>query len=156
MRPAFRILSVFAFSAMLAACSGGGVRKEINPPRASLQQLTVQADGQWRLDVRLQNFSNVPTSFDSVTAKLSFGGQDAGTITLNPAITIGPDSADVVSATLRPALGAKLIVASALAAGQSARYVLSGTIVTGDPKGNYEFNFDSTLNPAPGLNGVMR
>jgi hypothetical protein len=156
MRPAFRILFAFAFSALVAACSGDGVKKEINPPRASIQQLTVQADGQWRLDVRLQNFSNVPTSFVSVNAKLSFAGQDAGTITLSPAMTIGPDSADVVSATLRPALGAKLVVASALAAGQSARYLLSGTIVTGDPKGNYPFNFDSTLNPAPGLNGVMR
>jgi len=156
MRPAFRILFVVAFSFVIAACSGGGIRKQINPPRASIQQLTVQADGRWALSMRLQNFSNVPTSFESVTAKLVLADQEAGTITLTPAITVGPDSADVISTTLTPTLGAKLVVASALASGQSARYSLSGKIVTGTPKGNYDFTFESTLNPAPGLPGVMR
>lgn len=155
MRPASRILCALAFTALLTSCSGG-IRKQINPPRASIQQLTVQANGQWLLQVRLQNFSNVPTSFVSVDAKLTVGGQDAGSLAFSPAITVGPDSADVVNATLKPELGAKLVVASALASGQPARYYLSGKIVTGDPKGNHDFTYDSTLNPAPGLPGVMR
>jgi hypothetical protein len=140
---------------MLAACSHAP-RKLVNPPRASIQQLQVLANGQWRLDVRLQNFSNVPTAFASVHAQLSVGGQDAGAIDLTPGISIGPESADVVAATIQPALGGKLVVASALAAGQSQRYQLKGTIVTTDPKGSYPFEFDSSLNPAPGLPGVMR
>lgn len=156
MSQALKIISCVALSSVLAACSGGAVRKQINPPRASLQQLAVQADGQWKLSVRLQNFSNVPTAFESVNAKLVVGGQDAGSFSLAPAMTIGPESADVVSATLRPALGAKLVVASALSSGQSVRYVVSGKIATSNPKGEYDFSFDSTLNPAPGLNGVLR
>ena len=146
---------VIAFLALLAACSSGP-KKRINPPRASIQQLAVQADGSWQLSVRLQNFSSVSTSFSSVNAKLVIGGQDAGSLSVQPGISIGPESADVVMATLRPALGAKLVVASAIASGQASAYSLSGTIVTSDPKGNYPFNYDSTLNPAPGLNGVMR
>jgi hypothetical protein len=156
MHPASRILTAIAFASLIAGCSGGGIRKQINPPRASIQQLTVQTDGTWALSVRLQNFSNVPTSFESVSAKLVFANQEAGTVNLSPAITIGPESADIVKAKLTPALGAKLVVASALAAGQSVRYAVSGKIVTGDPKGSYDFTFDSTLNPAPGLPGVMR
>ena len=156
MRTTSRIVFALAFSALIAGCSGGAVRKQINPPRASIQQLAVQADGQWQLSVRLQNFSNVATTFQSVTAKLVVADQEAGSFALSPAMSIGPESADVVTATLRPALGAKLVVASALASGQSLRYVLSGKIATSEPKGSYDFTFDSTLNPAPGLNGVMR
>ena len=146
---------VISFLALLAACSSGP-KKRINPPRASIQQLAVQADGSWQLSVRLQNFSSVSTAFSNVSAKLVIGGQDAGTFTLQPGISIGPESADVVMARLVPALGAKLVVASAIASAQSSAYSLSGTIVTTDPKGSYTFNYDSTLNPAPGLNGVMR
>ena len=156
MRTTSRIVFAIAFSALIAGCSGGALRKQINPPRASIQQLAVQADGQWQLTVRLQNFSNVATSFQSVNAKLVVADQEAGFVALSPSMSIGPESADVVTATLRPALGAKLVVASALASGQSVRYVLSGKIATSEPKGSYDFTFDSTLNPAPGLNGVMR
>ena len=146
---------VIAFLALLAACSSGP-KKRINPPRASIQQLAVQADGSWQLSVRLQNFSSVSTAFSSVDAKLVIGGQDAGRVVLQPGISIGPESADVVVARLTPSLGAKLVVASAIASSQSTAYSLSGTIVTSKPKGEYSFNYDSTLNPAPGLNGVMR
>ena len=146
---------VISFLALLAACSTGP-KKRINPPRASIQQLAVQADGSWQLSVRLQNFSSVSTAFSSVDAKLVIGGQDAGRVTLRPGISVGPESADVVVAMLRPTLGAKLVVASAIASSQSTAYSLSGTITTSDPKGNYPFNYDSTLTPAPGLNGVMR
>lgn len=155
MHPVSRIVFAIAVLAIVSGCASGP-RKVVNPPRASIQQLAVQADGQWQLTVRLQNFSNVPTSFQSVSAKLMIGGQDAGTMSLSPAMSVGPESADVLSATLRPALGAKLVVASALSAGQSVRYTLSGQIATSEPKGEYSFSYDSTLNPAPGLSGVMR
>lgn len=155
MRHSLRIVFAIAVLALATACSSGP-KKRINPPRASIQQLAVQADGSWQLSVRLQNFSNISTAFASVDAKLVIGGQEAGRVVLSPGISVGPESADVVVASLRPALGAKLVVASALASGQSTPYSLSGKIATSDPKGSYDFSYDSTLNPAPGLNGVMR
>lgn len=155
MRPSLKYVSAIAVLALATACSSGP-KKRVNPPRASIQQLAVQADGSWQLSVRLQNFSNVSTAFASVGAKLVIGGQDAGQVVLSPGITVGPESADVVLTRLTPALGAKLAVASALSSGQSTAYSLSGTIATSDPKGSYNFSYDSTLNPAPGLNGVLR
>jgi hypothetical protein len=155
MRAATKILVALALVLSVSAC-GGGVKKRINPPRASLQELAAQPNGQWRLTVRLQNFSNVPTQFSSVNAKLVVGGQDAGTVVLAPALTIGPESADVVTTTITPSLAAKVTVASALSSGQALRYSLNGRIVTSEPKGDHAFDYDSALNPAPGLSGVMR
>ena len=150
-----RTVLAIAFLATLAGCASGP-KKIINPPKASIQELAVQPDGSWRLTLRLQNFSNVSTAFAQLDAKLYVGGQDAGTLAVRPAITVGPESADVVSATLTPALGAKLVVASALASRRSATYTLTGSIRTSEPKGSYPFTHDSTLDPAPGLTGVMR
>jgi hypothetical protein len=155
--PAMRLKSVFAiaFLCVAAACSSTP-KRTINPPGASLQQLQVRPDGQWQLSVRLQNFSSVSTAFASMHGTLTIGGQDAGSFDLAPGLSIGPESADVVQATLRPSLAAKTTVASALAAGQSLRDVLGGTSVTSDPKGSYPLSYESALNPAPGLPGVMR
>ena len=155
MRFAPKFIAAIALVLLASAC-GGGIKKRINPPRASLQELAAQPNGQWRLTVRLQNFSNIPTRFASVNAKLLVGGQEAGTIVLSPGLTIGPEAADVVVSTFTPSLAAKVTVASALASGRSVRYTLNGRIVTSEPKGDTAFEYESALNPAPGFNGVMR
>lgn len=141
---------------VLVACAGGGGERQINPPRASVQELAVQDDGQWRLSVRLQNFSSVPTEFADVDAELEVGGQPAGTLRLSPALTVGPESADVAVVTFAPQSGAKTAVAAALASGRSVRYRVSGRIGTREPKGSYRFEYDSALSPVPGLAGVLR
>ena len=156
MRRAFGVVSALAFLALLAACSNNGVRRQINPPGASIQQLAVQPDGTWQLTVRLQNFSNVSTTFASLTGKLLIASEDAGSFSAAPGIGIGPESADVVIANLSPALGAKLQVAAALATAQPVAYTLSGEVVTSEPKGRHDFTYTSTLTPAPGLRGVLR
>ncbi len=150
-----RTVLAIAFLATLAGCASGP-KKIINPPKASIQELAVQPDGRWQLTVRLQNFSNVSTAYSALDAKLYVGGEDAGQVQLSPGITVGPESADVVSATLSPSLGAKLIVATALASKQPATYTFTGTIRASEPKGSWTFTHDSTLSPAPGLPGVMR
>ena len=155
MRRHARTVFAIAFLALLGGCASGP-KKVINPPKASIQELAVQPDGRWRLTVRLQNFSSVSTTFATLDAKLYVGGQDAGQLQATPAMAIGPESADVVTATLAPALGAKVAVASALASKRSVTYTLTGTIKTSEPKGSWTFTHDSNLDPAPGLPGVMR
>jgi hypothetical protein len=141
----------------LAACSGGGgPKRRINPPRASLQEIAVQEDGSWRATVRLQNFSTVSTEFADIDAQLEVGGQAAFPLKLQPALTVGPESADVVVVTLAPTAAAKTAVASSLAAGRSVRYRVTGRIVTREPKGTFDFEYESALSPVPGLPGVLR
>lgn len=155
MRTSLGTVSAIAFLALLAGCASGP-KKVINPPKASIQELAVQPDGRWKLSLRLQNFSSVSTRFAAVDAKLYVAGEDAGQVQASPDISIGPESADVVEAMLSPAVGAKVAVASALASRRGVTYTLTGTIRATEPKGSWTFTYDSTLDPAPGLPGVMR
>jgi hypothetical protein len=155
MRSHARTVFAIAFLALLAGCASGP-KKIVNPPKASIQELAVQPDGRWQLTLRLQNFSNVTTAFASLDAKLYVGGEEAGQVQVTPGISVGPESADVVTASLSPALGAKVAVASALASRRSVTYTFTGTIKTSEPKGSWTFTHDSSLDPAPGLTGVMR
>lgn len=142
----------------LAGCAGGPVRR-VSEPAARIQQLTVQADGSWSAQLRVENFSSIPMRFDAIDLAVSVAGQPAGRLGAQPAITIGPESADVVTTTLNPATAAKLAVADALAAGRSVDYALEGTVrATPDEARERTFEIErrSALSPAPGLPGVLR
>ena len=158
-RHRFALLALCALTLALPGCmlgGGDGVKKHFNPPRASVQQLTVLPSGQWRVVLRLQNFSNVPSKFNSVSGNLKFAGQAAGGFAASPNISIGPESADTVEATVSPSFEAKVAVASALSASQSIRYEIEGQIGTDQRNAPYDFKYESSLNPAPGLPGVLR
>ena len=150
--------ALFAFALALAACSSGPVRR-ISPPTASIQQLTVNADGSWKIDLRLQNYSSIPMRFDSAKLAVTMAGQPAGELQSSPGISIGPESADVVSVAFAPSVAAKLIVADALAGRQGVAYALAGTLDAtpedGKPR-DFEIDSRNTLSPMPGLQGVLR
>lgn len=151
------VVATTAF-ALLAACAGGPVRR-VSEPTAQIQQLTVRADGGWDIQLRLQNYSSIPMRFDSVRLALTAAEQSAGDVVAAPALDIGPESADVIDVRLQPATAAKLAVADALASGRAVDYRLEGPI-TATPEKKSQQTFDvrhrSTLNPAPGLPGVLR
>ena len=143
---------------LLAACGTGPVRR-VSEPSANIQQLTVRADGSWAVDLRIDNFSSVPMRFDAVALKLTVGGQDAGTLRGAPALTIGPEAADVASLTLSPDVAAKIVVADSLARGASVGYKLDGTLDAAPENGkvhSYDVDRENSLSPVPGLTGVMR
>ena len=145
--------------AALAACGSGGPSKRVSEPSASIQQLTVRPDGQWSVDLRLDNFSSVPMRFDGVSMTVTIGGEPAGTLAGNPGLSIGPESADVATLAFAPASPAKIVVADALSGRRSVAYALEGSI-TATPDGGkprtFTFSHGSALNPAPGLPGVLR
>ncbi|MDX3932016.1 MAG: LEA type 2 family protein [Stenotrophomonas sp.] len=148
------VLSVLA----LAAC-GEKVVKRVSEPASSLQQLTVNADGSWKVALRLQNFSSMPMRFDDIALKLSVGDAEAGTLSAKPGVSIGGTSADVIELQLQPAAQARLIVADALASNHTLAYTLEGSVsATPEEKKQrtFQINNRSTLNHAPGLPGVLR
>lgn len=148
------VLSVLA----LAAC-GEKVVKRVSEPASSLQQLTVTADGSWKVALRLQNFSSMPMRFDDIALKLSVGDAEAGTLSAKPGVSIGGTSADVIELQLQPAAQARLIVADALASNHTLAYTLEGSVsATPEEKKQrtFQINNRSTLNHAPGLPGVLR
>lgn len=142
----------------LAACSGGTV-KRVSEPSASIQQLTVAADGQWEVQLRLRNYSSMPMRYDRVTLEVTVGDQVAGTLEAAPALSIGPESADVITATVQPSSAARLVVADTLAGARSLPYQLKGSLAaTPDERKQRTFDITSrnSLSPAPGLTGVLR
>jgi hypothetical protein len=143
---------------MLAGCGSGPVRR-VSVPTARIQQLTVRADGSWSTELRIENFSSIPMRFDSLSLALSIGDNAAGTLTAQPGLSIGPESADIVTVAFRPQAAAKLAVADALAGGRSVNYSLSGTLDATPDEGkrrSFDVERTSALSPAPGLPGVLR
>lgn len=144
--------------AVLAACSSGPARR-ISQPAASIQQLTVKADGSWSVDLRLQNYSSVPMQFTKATLAITVSDQAAGTLQGAPQISIGPESADVVTLPFKPTVEARMVVADALAGRRPLGYALKGTVEAVPEEGksrSFDIDTRNTLNPVPGLDGVLR
>ena len=153
-----RTLFALCALSLLGACGSGQVRR-VSEPAANIQQLTVQADGGWAVEVRIDNFSSVPMRFERVDLALALEGQPAASLLATPALTIGPESADVVVVHATPPAGARIAVADALARRRAIDYHLGGTLVAAPDKGGartYEIDRDNALSPVPGLTGVMR
>lgn len=148
----------FICALMLAGCASGPVRR-VSDPSARIQQLTVRADGSWAVDLRIENFSSIPMRFQSLQLALTINEHAAGDLRTQPRLSIGPESADVVSLTMTPLAAGKLAVAEALASGRSIEYALEGTL-SATPQDSrqreFEMEFHSALSPAPGLPGVLR
>jgi len=145
---------------LISACSRSGPVRRISEPTASIQQLTVAVDGSWVLELRLQNFSSIPMRFDTVALMVHIGEAEAGRLDSAAALVIGPESADVLTLTMQPSSNARMIVADALAGGRGIPYRIEGTLEAGahdrDKARRYDIHRNSTLNPMPGLPGVLR
>jgi hypothetical protein len=153
-----RIVLIVAAVLALAACGGGPVRR-VSEPAAGIQQLTVRADGRWDVVVRLDNFSSVPMRFTNARLDIAFDNGAAATVEAQPGISIGPESADVFTATLSPLPAGRARLANALADGQGLNYNLVGTVDAGPEDGkshSYNIERKSALTPVPGLPGVLR
>lgn len=154
-------LSVFALivAVLLTACSSGPVRR-ISEPAATIQQLTVDADGNWSVEVRLQNYSSISMRFARLTLELDVGGTSAGTLEASPQLDISQESADVVIVALVPSTHARLLLADALAAGRGTSYLLEGNLSAAPAdRGSardYAVRHEGALSPVPGLPGVLR
>ena len=142
-----RLFIVAALLAVGLAGCGSGPVKRVNPPAVSIQQLSVEAGGQWRISLRIHNFSTVPVHFNSLKATLEVAGTEVGTIDIDPDVQIIGDSADVVDARL--AVSAKLPQSDFA-------YNLKGTITSDDPRGKFDFDRDSRLSPVPGVPNTWR
>ncbi len=157
-----RLRTRYALVALIAlamtACGSGKV-KRVSEPAASIQQLTVDSEGNWAVQLRLRNYSSMPMRFDSVALAVKVGDESAGILNASPAVSIGPESADVVSVRMQPSSSARIVVADALAGGRTLFYELEGT-VSATPEERKQRSFEvksrNSLNQAPGLPGVLR
>ncbi|HEV7490616.1 MAG TPA: LEA type 2 family protein [Rhodanobacteraceae bacterium] len=139
-------IAAFAIAGLVAGCSSGPV-KRITPSAVSIQQFVVQPDGQWRVSLRIQNYSTIAMHYAALHGTLHIAGVDVGSIDLKPDLDIPANSADVIDAILH---------ASAKLPAGDIEYKINGTIDTSEPKENFKFDRSSRLSPAPGLTGTWR
>ena len=153
-----QFVSITALTFLLAACSSGPVRR-VSEPTASLQQLTVRSDGQWDVQLRLQNYSSIAMRFDKATLDIRFDNGAAAKLEVQPGLDIGPESADVINTTLAPLPAGRARIASALADGHGLSYTLSGSVAATPQDGkqkSWDIKHESALSPVPGLPGALR
>src|SRR3546814_8362171 len=116
-----------------------------------------RSDGSWSVDLRLQNYSSIPMRFGAISLDMKLGDHEAGTLQGNAGISIGPESADVISLEHTPTSVARIAIADALGRNGGIGYSLEGTLRAA-PEDSGERSFDiehtSGLNPVPGLPGV--
>lgn len=141
----------------LAGCTG--MSTKLQPPTASIQQLTLQSDGTWVAVVRIQNYSyDTGMHVYAMDAALSLDGKPAGRITLSPGLDIPAMDADTATATFKP--GAQGAAALAAAKANAIAYELKGTLSVGKgTKGSAEpFQLDGKgyLSPVPGVSNIWR
>jgi LEA14-like dessication related protein len=139
-------VAALAVATLLAGCGSGPVRR-ITPSQVSIQELSVQPGGQWKLTLRIQNYSTVPMTYATLHGTLYIAGADVGTIDVRTDFDIPANSADVVDATVH---------ATATLPSGDIDYRIEGTITTIEPKEEFKFNRSSRLSPAPGLPNTWR
>lgn len=153
---ALRLLVFTCIALLLAACSSGPV-KRVFPPNASVQELRLQADGRWELQLRIQNFSTVAMRFERLELDIELGGQAAGRIETTVADTVPPSSTESIVLQLTPSAEAAAALRSALETRRGVGYRISGSLASSEPKNRVDsFEFSSALTPMPGLDGVLR
>lgn len=140
------LIAALAVVTLLAGCGSGPARR-ITPSQVSIQELAAQPGGQWKLTLRIQNYSTVPMTYSSIHGTLVVAGADVGTIDVKTDFGIPANSADVVDTIVH--------ASAALPSGDIA-YKIEGTISTSEPKGDFKFNRASRLSPAPGLPNTWR
>ncbi|AOH34965.1 LEA type 2 family protein [Luteimonas sp. JM171] len=154
------LAALLAVAAALVACTSSGPVRRVSEPAASIQQLTVDEQGNWSVDLRLQNYSSIAMRFDAIALELAVDGTAAGTLQATPALEVARESADRVSIALVPSAEARLLLANALASGRGTGYRLEGTLTAAPTdRGSardYAVTRDGTLSPMPGLPGVLR
>jgi PBP1b-binding outer membrane lipoprotein LpoB len=143
---------------LLAGCSSGPVRR-VSEPSARIQQVTVRADGSWSAELRIENFSSIPMRFENIDLAVEIANEETGRLRAQPMLSIGPESADVITVTLTPNAAGKFAAADALSSGRSLAYSLNGRIDATPDEGklrSFDIERNSVLSPAPGLPGVLR
>lgn len=154
-----RLATLTLLGAVLALAGCTGIGTKLQPPDASIQQLTVQSDGTWATIVRVQNNSyDTGMHVFAIDATLSLNGKPAGHIAMSPSLDIPAMDADVATITFKPDAASAGVLAAAK--GNAVAYELKGTLsVSKDTKGKPEhFKLDGKgfISPVPGVSNIWR
>ena len=148
-----QLLLIALLAGVLAACGSAEI-KRVNPPQVSIQKLELQSGRHIVLDLRVQNHSDVPMQFASLSLNLQLASRDATQIELPIDLDVPPHSAEIVQHRFQPSDEIAAAFERALQAGIT--YRLRGEVRSSEPKRNDVVEYDGRLNPVPGKSGEFR
>jgi len=151
---ALRLFAIAVAMSLLAAC--GPPVHPINPPSATIQQLDVLPDGRWKVQLRIENFSDTTVHYATFKASLIVAGVAAAEISLAPDIDVPGLNADIVETTFMPAAGASAAFAAEVKQPGGAAYSLKGTILIPAADKEFKFEHKSRLSAVPGIPNEYR
>jgi len=152
-----RSLLTAAALLMLAGCGPiGGTKHPINPPNASIQQLDVLRDGRWKIQLRLENFSDTTVHYGALKASLRVGGEAAADLAFNLDMDIPGENADIFETVITPSPDAHRAFVSDVKLPGGAAYEIKGTINIPASGKDYKFEHKSHLSPVPGISDEYR
>lgn len=145
---------------MLSAC--GAPRKSMFPPTISVQQLKVQPDGHWHMQMRILNNSYGPMDFRALHLTMSIDNEPATAIDADIELAIPPLSADVTGVTIQPSADAVRALAAIADKGSSGglAYTLQGVASAipdkSDKPRDFEVDSHDWLSAVPGIADTYR
>jgi predicted small lipoprotein YifL len=144
----------------LVAC--GPPKKSVFPPTVSIQEMSTQPNGQWRVTLRIQNNSYGSMDFHSVNGQLQVA--ELVPVRLHAAfdLDIPPFAADVAQVDLLPTpeMTAALKAAAVKGSAGSVPYTMSGS-ASAKPEQekaprDFSFHGNDWLSPVPGIPNTWR
>jgi len=149
-----RFLLIAAALSLLAGC--GPPLHPINPPSASIQQVDILADGRWKVQIRIENFSDKTQHYTTFKAELRVSGLAAAELSLNPDLDIPGDNADIVETMVTPSPDLSRAFAADVKQPNGAPYELKGTITIPAAGKDFKFEHKSRLSAVPGIPNQYR
>jgi len=149
-----RLLLVATALLLLAAC--GPPLHPINPPSASIQQVDILPDGRWKVQIRIENFSDKTQHYTTFKAELRVSGLSAADLSLNPELDIPGDNADIVETVVTPSPDLTRAFAADVKQPNGAPYELKGTITIPAAGKDFKFEHKSRLSAVPGIANQYR
>lgn len=160
MKRLLRGFLLILLGAGLAAC--GPARKSVFPPTLSIQQLTVLANGQWRVTLRIQNNSYDEMDFTSLDGQLKIGALAPIRLHATFERDIPELAGDVVPLDVLPtaAMNQALRDAASKGSAGSVAYQIKGSSRARpeQEKNARDFDFDGSgwISPVPGIPHTWR
>jgi len=149
-----RLFVIAVALSLLAGCSPP--LHPINPPSASIQQLDVLPDGRWKVQIRIENFSDKTQHYTTFKAELRVSGLSAADLSLNPELDIPGDNADIVETVVTPSPDLTRAFAADVKQPNGAPYELKGTITIPAAGKDFKFEHKSRLSAVPGIANQYR
>jgi hypothetical protein len=153
----FRLMRLLVAAAALVSLVGcGPPLHPINPPSASIQQVDILPDGRWKVQIRIENFSDKTQHYTTLNAELRVSGIAAASISMNSDLDVPGYNADIVETLVTPSADLMHAFTLDVAQPSGAPYEFKGTITIPAAGKDFKFEHKSRLSVVPGVPNEYR